>query len=120
VLLAVIFSFDSAPDSRMGKESWDSQNNSAVFSRISAISGIGTPACGIISDGETGRGKCMSLMVDRGNSRRAQNSPSIPFLFHQPIVQPICLPIGAISGDFQLRFSPRQPNRQRTVGFPKQ
>jgi hypothetical protein len=36
VLLAVIFSFGSASDSRMGKELWDSQNNSAVFSRISA------------------------------------------------------------------------------------
>jgi hypothetical protein len=50
----VIFSFDSAPDSQMGKESRDSQNNSAVFSRISAISGVGDPSYEIVSDGETG------------------------------------------------------------------
>ena len=69
MLLAVIFSFDSAPDSRMDKESLESQNNSAVFSRISAIFGAGDPPCGIVSDGETGREKCMFRIVDRGNSR---------------------------------------------------
>jgi hypothetical protein len=50
----VIFSFGSAPDSRMDRELKDPQNNSAVISRISAISGTGTPSCGKVSDGETG------------------------------------------------------------------
>jgi hypothetical protein len=54
VLLAVIFCADSAPNNRMDRELKESQNNSAVFSRISAISGAGDPSCGIISDGETG------------------------------------------------------------------
>jgi hypothetical protein len=36
VLLAVIFSFNIAPESRIGRESWESQNISARFSRISA------------------------------------------------------------------------------------
>jgi hypothetical protein len=51
----------------MDRELKDSQNNSAVISRISAVFGTGTPSCGKVSDGETGRGKCMSQMVDRGN-----------------------------------------------------
>jgi hypothetical protein len=54
MLLAVIFSLGSAPDSRLDRELKEFQNNSAVFSRISAIFGVGEPFCGIVSDGETG------------------------------------------------------------------
>jgi hypothetical protein len=52
VLLAVIFSFDSAPDSQTGFEPGISQNNSAGFSRISDIFGVGLLDRKIVSDGE--------------------------------------------------------------------
>jgi hypothetical protein len=39
----------------MDRELKESQNNSAVISRISAISGAGDLSCGIVSDGEIGR-----------------------------------------------------------------
>ena len=79
MLLAVILSFGSAPDRRTGNKSRDSQNNSAVFSRISAISGTGDHSCGIVSDGETGWGKCMSFRVyfpccsDRGKGKKGRS-----------------------------------------------
>jgi hypothetical protein len=44
VLLAVIFCCKNAPDSQTGFEPGISQNNSAVFSRISDILGVGTPS----------------------------------------------------------------------------
>jgi len=44
VLLAVIFRCENAPDSQTGFEPGISQNISAVFSRISAILGVGTPS----------------------------------------------------------------------------
>jgi hypothetical protein len=44
VLLAVIFRCENGPDSQTGYESGISQNNSAVFSRISDIFGVGTPS----------------------------------------------------------------------------
>ena len=43
-LLAVIFSSENAPDSQTGFVPGISQNISAVFSRISAILGVGTPS----------------------------------------------------------------------------
>jgi hypothetical protein len=52
VLLAVIFSFDSASDSQTGFEPGISQNNSAGFSRISDIFGVGLLDRKIVSDGE--------------------------------------------------------------------
>jgi hypothetical protein len=52
VLLAVIFSFDSASDSQTGFEPGISQNNSAVFSRISDILVGGLLRGKIVSDGE--------------------------------------------------------------------
>jgi len=52
VLLVVIFSFDSVPDSQTGFEPGISQNNSAVFSRICAILGVGNFHGKIVSDGE--------------------------------------------------------------------
>jgi hypothetical protein len=44
VLLTVIFSCKNAPDNQTGFEPGISQNNSAVFSRISAILGGGNPS----------------------------------------------------------------------------
>jgi len=52
MLLAVIFSFDSAPDSQTGFETGISQNISAVFSRIHAILGSGLLPGKIVSDGD--------------------------------------------------------------------
>jgi len=52
VLLAVIFSCDSAPDSRMGREFKRSQNISARFSRISVIFDAKNPLGETVSDGE--------------------------------------------------------------------
>jgi hypothetical protein len=44
VLLAVIFRCENAPDCQTGFEPGISQNISAVFSRISAILGVGNPS----------------------------------------------------------------------------
>jgi hypothetical protein len=52
VLLAVIFRCENAPDSQTGFEPGISQNNSAVFSRIRAILGVGTLYGKIVSDGD--------------------------------------------------------------------
>jgi hypothetical protein len=52
VLLAVIFSSENAPDSQTGHGAGISQNISAVFSRISAILGVGTLQGEMVSDGD--------------------------------------------------------------------
>ena len=44
MLLAVIFRIENAPDSQTGFIPQISQNISAVFSRIRAILGVGTPS----------------------------------------------------------------------------
>jgi hypothetical protein len=51
----VIFSSENAPDSQTGFEPGISQNNSAVFSQISAIFGVGTLHGKMFSDGEVVR-----------------------------------------------------------------
>jgi hypothetical protein len=48
----VIFSSENSPDSQTGFEPGISQNNSAVFSRISDIWGSGTLHEKIVSDGD--------------------------------------------------------------------
>ena len=75
MLLAVIFRCENAPDSQTGFEQGISQNNSAVFSRISAIFGVGTLHGKIVSDGEVvqskraGRGTVLGEIPDRLKTR---------------------------------------------------
>jgi hypothetical protein len=52
MLLAVIFCVDSATYSRMGNRMEYSENNSVVFSRISAILSVGNKERRKVSDGE--------------------------------------------------------------------
>jgi hypothetical protein len=52
VLLAVISRCENASNSQTGHEEGISQNISAVFSRMSAILGVGTLHGKIVSDGE--------------------------------------------------------------------
>ena len=49
----MIFSAENAPDSQTGFQPGISQNISAVFSRISAILGVGNIHRKIVSDGDT-------------------------------------------------------------------
>jgi hypothetical protein len=63
VLLAVIFCVDSATDSRMGNRMEYSENNSVVFSRISAILGVGNTERRKVSDGEVGVQESMFSLV---------------------------------------------------------
>jgi hypothetical protein len=84
VLLAVIFSFDSAPDSQTGFETGISQNNSAVISRISDILGWGSLPGKIVSDGEVVRVKIRFSAGFMGNFR----SPKLAFFPHFPCSSP--------------------------------
>ena len=65
----------------------------------------------------------MYLPESSQNQIPKTTTPNSGVLFHFPLLQPISpdfrLPIGAISGDFQLRKRPRLPNRLYSSDIPK-
>jgi hypothetical protein len=91
MLLAVIFSFKTASDSRKGRDPADSENNSAGFSRISAKKPSGTGKrrsdCGdpgvcflgcLGSGADPGAGYYYTIPEFTTPQIRAQSSPRFP------------------------------------------
>jgi hypothetical protein len=94
VLLAVIFSSENAPDCQTCHGAGISQNISAVFSRISAILGLGTLQGKIVSDGEAVQVKERVLFRFYGGILDPQNRPFFHFRILQPVKVEFRLPIG--------------------------
>jgi hypothetical protein len=86
VLLAVIFSFDLAPDIQMAKESGDSENNGAVFSRITVKKPSGT---GKWRSNRGDPGVCFWECLDSGDNPGMDKTPLYsyisPFRYPSPI-----------------------------------
>ena len=77
-LLAVIFSSENAPDCQTGFEPGISQNNSAAFSRISDIFGVGTPSWNDSLRRRSGAGKRVGFLPVLRGIPDPQNS--LPFI----------------------------------------
>ena len=98
-LVAVIFCCENAPDCQTGHGAGISQNNSAVFPRISDILGVGTPSQEDSLRRRRGAGKRVGFCTGFvGNSRSPKNRPfsRFPPTPLQPREREICLPKGAI------------------------
>jgi len=87
VLLAVIFSSENVSDSQTGHGAGISQNNSAVFSRISDIWGSGTLQGKIVSDGEAVQVKEQVLLLVLWGIPDPLNSAFPVFPLLQPMPQ---------------------------------
>jgi hypothetical protein len=98
VLLAVISSCNSASNSRIGRESSNSKNNSAVFARISAKKPSGK---GKWRSNLGDQGVCFVEFLDPGNNHGMEKPPRFPRIspscYIMSILWEICLPIASMS-----------------------
>jgi hypothetical protein len=101
VLLAVIFRCENAPDSQTGFEPGISQNNSAVFSRICDILGVGNPSWEDSLRRRSGAGKIVGSLLVLWGIPDPQNRPSFYFPLLQPIQKDFRQPKGSVRVIFQ-------------------
>jgi hypothetical protein len=107
VLLAVISSCNLASNSRMGRESANSKNNSAVFSRISAKKPSGT---GKRRSNWGDQGVCFVECPDPGDNHGMDKNPLFPrsstSCYIMSILWEICHPNASVSVYFLSDYLP--------------